>query len=195
MLARIIHWIAFLLIASSSYAEGISAQLSDQTARFFYSTQMWGQQAGPVELEIGVMFTEDEVTKDDTVLGNLGVLVRNDTMDSPIIISIGARGYYADVNNRYANIQVTGLGLGGEILMVPDTMGGLGLGLGLFIAPEVVTGLDAEGLYEYHVKLDYQVTPQSSVYAGYERIVAEVKGTGQDVTIESGFFFGVSLRY
>jgi len=195
MLSRIIHMIALFLVAGAVYAEGMAAQLSDSTARFFYSTQMWGQQAGPVELEIGVLFTEDDITKEDTVMGTLGVLVRNDTMDSPVIISIGARGYYAEVNNRYANIQVTGMGLGGEVLLVPDTLGGLGLGFGLFIAPEVATGLDAEGLYEYHAKLDFQVTPQSSVYFGYERIVAEVKGTGQDVTIESGFYFGVSLRY
>ncbi|MDH5181872.1 MAG: hypothetical protein OEZ39_08645 [Gammaproteobacteria bacterium] len=192
---RILPFIALSLFTGTVRAESIVAQLSDYTARFFYSSQVWGQQAGPIEIELGVMFTEDKLTQDDTIMGNLGVLIRNDTMDSPVIISIGGRGYYADVNNRYANIQVTGLALGGEVLIVPDNLGGLGLGFGLFIAPNVVTGLDADGLYEYSVKLDFQVTPQASIYLGYEKIVASLKDVDFSVTVESGFHLGLSIRF
>lgn len=196
ILLRVIQLIAVFVISGTAQAESVIAQLSDNTARFFYSSQMWGQQAGPIEMEIGAMFTEDKITQEDTTMGTLGLMVRNDSMDSPIIISIGGRGYYADVNNRYANIQVSGLALGGEVLIVPDTLGGLGVGFGLFIAPSVVSGLDAEGLYEYNVKLDFQITPQASIFAGYEKIVADLKEVNaRDVTILSGFFVGVGLRY
>lgn len=192
---KVIHAIALLSMVTVAQADSLVAQLSDNTARFFYSSQMWGQQAGPIEIEMGAMFTEDEINQDDTLMLNLGVMVRNDSLDSPMIITIGARGYYADVNQVGANIEVSGLALGGEILIVPDTLGGLGIGFGVYIAPGVVSGLDAEGLYEYNAKLDFQVTPQASIYLGYEKIVADLRDVGNDVTIESGFHVGVSLRY
>ena len=179
-------------LQSVAQAEGISAMLSGDSARFFYSTQMWGQQAGPVELETGIMFNED-----DNYLLNIGMMLRNDNLDSPVILSLGGRSYFATVNDpdTTADYKVVALALGVEVLLVPDNMGGLGFGFHYYYAPDILAGGDAEGLTEFGVKLDYQLTPQSNIFAGYHSISADIADKSDAVDIEKGFVVGLSLRF
>ena len=192
MWLRLIHVLLICMLSVAVRAEGIVAMLSGDSARFFYSTQMWGQQAGPVELETGIMFNED-----DNYLVNLGMMLRNDNLDSPIILSLGGRSYFASVNDTNTNedFKVVGLALGAEILFVPDNLGGLGVGFQYYYAPDILSGADAEGIVEYGVKLDYQLTPQANLFVGYQKIVADIKERQGDIDIEKGFLLGFGMRY
>lgn len=182
----------YIVMASSAYAEGLVAMLSGDSARFFYSTQMWGQQAGPVELETGLMFNED-----DNYLLNLGMMLRNDNLESPVIFSLGGRGYFASVNdpNTTENHKVVALALGIEILLVPDNLNGLGVGFHYYYAPDILSGGDAESVTEFGLKLDYQLTPQANVFVGYQSITTDINNKGDDIDIEKGFMLGFGLRY
>lgn len=192
MWQRVIQVLLFCVVSATARAEGIVAMLGGDSARFFYSTQMWGQQAGPVELESGLMFNED-----NNYLLNLGMMLRNDTLDSPIIFSLGGRGYFASLEKTETNedYSVAALALGVEILFVPDNLGGLGMGFHYFYAPDILAGADAEGVTEYGLKLDYQLTPQSNVFVGYQKIVADIKEREKDFDIEKGFMLGFGIRY
>lgn len=178
-------------LSSAAFAEGISAMLSSDSARFFYSTEMWGQQAGPVELETGIMFNEE-----DNYLLNLGMMLRNDSLDSPIVLSLGGRGYFATVNddNSTEDYKVVALGLGLEVLFIPDNLNGIGLGFHYFYAPDILAGADAENLVEYGLKLDYQLTPQANIFVGYQAIVVDIVDR-DEVDIEKGLAFGFGMRF
>jgi len=192
MRLRLIQILLFCTISTTASAEGVIAMLSGDSARFFYSTQMWGQQAGPVELETGIMFNEE-----DNYLLNLGMMLRNDNLDSPLILSLGGRSYFASANRADTNqeFKIVALALGIEVLFVPDNMGGLGLGLHYYYAPDILSGGDAETVSEFAVKLDYQLTPQSNVFAGYQIINADLKNDEGDIDIEEGFMLGFGLRF
>ena len=192
MRLRLIQILLFCTISTTASAEGVIAMLSGDSARFFYSTQMWGQQAGPVELETGIMFNEE-----DNYLLNLGMMLRNDNLDSPLILSLGGRSYFASANRADTNqeFKIAALALGIEVLFVPDNMGGLGLGLHYYYAPDILSGGDAETVSEFAVKLDYQLTPQSNVFAGYQIINADLKNDEGDIDIEEGFMLGFGLRF
>ncbi len=192
MSLRFVQVLLFYVISTAASAEGIVAMLSSDSARFFYSTQMWGQQSGPVELETGILFNED-----DNYLVNLGMMLRNDNLDSPLIVSLGGRSYFSSVNEENTNNKhkVVALALGVDVLFVPDTMGGLGIGFHYFYAPDILSGGDAEGLNEAGVKLDYQLTPQSNLFMGYQSIWVDIKDMDDDLDIEKGFFLGFGLRY
>lgn len=192
MKLRLINILLFCVMSTTARAEGIVAMLGNDSARFFYSTQMWGQQSGPVELETGLLFNED-----DNYLLNLGMMLRNDNLESPIIISLGGRGYFASVNDTVSteNHKVLALGLGVEVLFVPDNMGGMGMGIHYFYAPDILAGGDAEGLYEAGVKLDYQLTPQANIFLSYQLIRVDIKDRDKDLDVDEGFFLGFGIRY
>ena len=191
MWQRVLQVLLLCLVSSVARAEGIVAMLGGDSARFFYSTQMWGQQAGPVELETGLLFNED-----NNYLINLGMMLRNDTLDSPFIFSLGGRSYFASVKDKDTNdeYQVAALALGAEILFVPDNLGGLGIGFHYFYAPDILSGADAQGVVEYGAKVDYQLTPQSNLFVGYQKIEADIKEHG-NAKIEAGFMLGIGIRY
>jgi len=192
MRLRLVQIFLFCMVSTTASAEGVVAMLSGDSARFFYSTQMWGQQAGPVELETGIMFNED-----DNYLVNLGMMLRNDNLDSPIILSLGGRSYFASANRTETNqdYKVVALALGLEVLFVPDNMGGLGMGFHYYYAPDILSGADAETVIEYGVKLDYQLTPQANIFVGYQKINADLTDNEGDIDIEKGFMFGFGMRF
>ena len=192
MRLRLVQGLLFYVVSVTASAEGIVAILGGDSARFFYSTQMWGQQSGPVELETGVLFNED-----DNYLVNLGMMLRNDNLDSPLIVSLGGRGYFASVNDPVTTKKhkAVALALGVDVLFVPDNMGGLGMGFHYFYAPDILAGGDSEGLTELGLKLDYQLTPQANLFVGYQTIWVDIKDKNDDIDIDKGFFLGFGLRY
>jgi hypothetical protein len=173
------------------YADALNIQLSNKSARFIYASEVFGGQFGPTDLEVGAYFNED----DDTV-AHLGLMVRNDSLDNPLIIAIGARAYYADAGNQLGQTPLTAgaLALGGEILVIPNNLGGLGIGFHYFVAPSVTSFMDAEGFTEYGALVDYEITEQASVYVGYRKIEIEPE-TGADVVVDSSVIYGLILRF
>ena len=185
--------LGLLILSGTARAESsFGIQLSDESARFVYATEMHNGQHGPVDMEFGLFFNED-----DDVMGHVGLMVRNDTFESPLVISLGARAYYADAGNAPGNppdSSVGAIAIGGELLFIPDNWGGLGIGVHYFIAPEIVSFGDADGFTEYGVRLNYEITMQSSIFIGYEKIEAELED-GTDLEIGDSVVFGINLRF
>ena len=181
----------FLITDTVVVADTLNIQLGSSAGRFTYASEMFGGQYGPVDLEAGIFFDEQ-----DDVLAHLGLLVRNDTLDNPFVISIGTRLYLADVGNDpgETSADVGGLAIGGEVLFIPDNLGGLGFGFHYFIAPSIVSFLDAEGITEYGVRLDYAITEQASVYIGYQKIEADLEN-GETLEVDSSGFVGIGMRF
>lgn len=185
--------LVLLVVSGTARAESsLGIQLSDESARFIYATEISSGQHGPVDMEFGLFFNED-----DDILGHVGLMVRNDTFESPFVISLGARAYYGDAGNAPGDppdSTVGALAIGGELLFIPDNWGGLGLGMHYFIAPEIVSFGDIDGLTEYGVRLNYEITRQSNIFVGYEKIEAELKN-GMDLEIGDSVVFGINLRF
>lgn len=185
MTPRIILLAAALLISSVSTAEEINIQLSSDTARFMYITEAFGQDFGRLELETGLLYNENG----DNLL-NIGMLVRGESVSVPLIVSMGARAYYADLGAY----TVAALAIGGDLLLAPESWGGLGIGGFYFTAPSVVSFLDAEKLTEYGVYISFQITPQASVSGGFKHIETSVINVA-DIEIEDGAYFGLTINF
>jgi len=192
MFLRVLAGLFMMCSMAWAHADTLNIQLSNESARFMYASEVFGGQFGPTDLEVGGYFNED----DDSLL-HLGLLVRNDSLDNPLVISIGARVYYGDVGNAPPNPTPTDaavIALGGELLYIPDNLGGLGLGAYYFVAPSVVSFMDADGFTELGLYVDYAITEQASVYVGYRNI--EVKlDTGLDIEVDSSLIYGLVLRF
>ena len=180
----------FLLVFSmATQAQGIRIQLSDEVARFFYSTEIMGEKFGGLELETGLLYTEDS----DYML-SVGAMVRGESVDMPIIVGVGGRLYYGDFDNSAVDKTVGALAIGGEILVSPASWKGFGIGASLFHAPSVTSFSDAEDFTEYNFTLNYQITAQANIYIGKQVIEADIDGIG-DVELEDDTFIGIDMQF
>lgn len=182
---RIIIMSIALLMSNAASAEDINIQLGSDSARFMYITEAFGQNFGRLELEAGFLYHEN-----GDGLANVGILVRGESVSVPMIVSIGARAYYADLSPY----TVGAIAIGGDLLLVPDSWGGLGLGAYFYAAPGVVAFADAEDLREYGVYLNYQITPQARIAIGYQQIDVSITN-GPDVTFDKGAYFGLNINF
>jgi hypothetical protein len=183
---------AVLLIASHcAFADMFNVQLSDKSGRFNYAMEMFGGQYGPVDLDMGIY-----INQDDDKMAHIGLVVHNDTLDSPLVISIGTRLYYGDIGNEPPgpHSKFSAIAIGGELLFIPDNLGGLGLGVHYYVAPSVVSYIDADGFTEYGIRLDYEITRQANIFVGYQKIKVDLVG-GPTLDVDSSTFFGIGMRF
>lgn len=191
MLKRVFHISLLALVSNTASAEAIKAYLGSEVARFSYATEAFGQQFGRLETEFGFLYTDrDEPVRDDDFLAHLGLQVRGESLDFPLIVSIGGRLYYGEAS-RY---DISGLAIGGDMLLLPESWGGFGLGAFFYHAPSVVAFQDAEKFTEWGVFASFQVTPQASIKAGIQNIEVDIDGGGTAEIDDSGFF-GVEIRF
>jgi hypothetical protein len=180
-----------LLSVKMAFADSVNVELSGKSARFVYASELYGSQYGPMDMEFSGFFNED----DDSMF-TVGFLIRNDTLDSPLVISIGTRAYYADTGNAPGQTKATvaALTIGGEILYIPANLKGFGFGAHVFVAPKIVTFMDADGFMEYGGRVEYEITKQSSIYVGYSKAKIELKAGGS-ANLEGELFVGIGMRF
>lgn len=185
MYRRIILLVTALLMSNVATAEEINIQLGSDTARFMYLTEAFGQDFGRLELEAGFLYHENG----DSLL-NAGLLVRGESVSVPLIVSIGARAYYADVGTY----RISAIAIGGDLLFSPESWGGFGIGAFYYKAPGVVAFSDADDLTEYGAYVNFQITPQARVAIGYKDINVSTT-SGVELEIDKGSYFALNISF
>ena len=175
-----------IILTLRAEAQGIRAILGEDSARFTYVTEAWGQEIGSLDIEAGVL-----VTGSDNTLLHLGALVQHQNLDSSLKLSVGARLYYSNIADKDAAL----LALGGDLLLSPDNWSGMGLGFSYYTAPSVTTFSDADTFTEYSVSVHYQITPQANLSFGYQRVTIAIKGETNDRDLEDGSFLGIKVDF
>jgi hypothetical protein len=188
-LKSVISGLFLLVFSVTAQAQSISVQLSDDVARLFYSTEFMGQRFGGLELETGLLYTDDS----DYLL-SVGAMVRGESVDMPIIVGVGGRLYYGDFDFGAQDYTLSALAIGGEVLISPADWKGFGIGASLFHAPSVTASSDAEDFTEYSFTLNYQITAQANIYVGKQRIESDIKGIGNR-RLENDTFIGIDMSF
>ena len=185
MYSRIILLVTALFMSSAASSEEINIQLGNDSARFMYLTEAFGQDFGRLELEAGLLYNETDGT-----LINVGLLVRGESVSVPMIVSVGARGYFATLGSS----NVAAIAIGGDLLFSPESWGGLGAGVYYYTAPGVVSFADSEGLTEYGIYVNFQITPQAKLAVGYQKIDVSITNSA-NIIIDSGAYFALNLSF
>lgn len=188
---RYIAVFILLYVSHSAYADSFNVQLTDSSARFLYAAEVFGGEFGPTDLEVGAYFNED----DDTV-AHVSLLLRSDSLDNPLVASIGGRFYYGDVGNaaNQTNATVAAFTLGVSLRYAPANLGNVGFSAYYFISPSVTTFLDADTFREYGIAIDLDVTEQVGIYLGYRNMNTDLDAGGS-VEIDDSIMYGVLFRF
>ena len=191
MFSKIAYLLLFFLFSSVSYSQELEFQLSDDMARIMYTSSAIGENYGRLELEGGFLYADDSKRPSSDYLLHFGTQVRGESVDAPIIVAIGARLYYGEA----AQYDIGGLGIGGDLMVMPESWKGLGIGAFLYVVPSVVAFQDSDGLNEYGVSLNYQITSQALITVGYQNIETDIKNVSGSYTIDDGAYLGIGLSF
>ena len=189
MVFRFLSVFILSVACATAYADNLKVMLGSDMARVMYASESLGQSLGRVELEGGYLYSEQNSDTSD-YLAHVGFQVRGESLDAPLVVTVGARLYLGSA----ADQSVGGLGIGGDLLMAPDGWNGFGVGGFLYYVPDVVAFSDAEGLLEYGVTANFQVSSQATVNLGWQNIEVDLKNR-PNRTIDDGIFLGVNLAF
>jgi hypothetical protein len=178
---------ALLLLAMSPsvYAGALDLSLSDEMAEFVLSTDMtsWGFRGG--ELGAGLLFNED-----DDLAGTLRLQSLN-RVSNAFTYGVGLKGYGVRLDE--ADEDFAALAIGGEVDFSLATQLPLTVALNAYIAPDILTSDDAEGLHEVSARLQAGISQMASAFIGYRRLEADMPG--DDVEIDDNFHIGIRLGF
>ena len=193
LLAILAYFLYTGVVHAEAESQALDIRLGSNSARFMYASEVLGGSFGAASLEFGVFFNEDNDT-----LGHIGMFIASESLENPFTISLGFRGYYGDVgNNPDPNIPQTDVGalaIGGDLVFVPKNFGGFGFAVNYYIAPSVLAFMDADRFVEYGARMEFSITEQTKLLLGYRNIEVD-RTDGVNVEIDSGFIFGIGLRF
>ncbi len=191
MRLRLFSFLLTATVSVSALADSMTAQLSNDNARFRYNMSGLGQSFGNLETSAGFLYTDNSTGKNSYLL-DVGAFVRGESVEAPIIVSIGGRIYAG----KAKDYTVYAVGLGGDVTLAPESWSGFGVGAFFTIAPSVVAFGDSDGLVEYGATLNFEISPQASVQLGYQKIDVEISTNNVGtINIDNGGFFAVHIKF
>lgn len=194
MSARILTVLATCLIlflaSSTASAQKIDINLSQKSARMTYISLVGGSNFGRTEMNVGLLYNED----DNAVLDvGLQVIDVAGSKTPGLELGVGPRLYYL-TNDKY-NVDGAAIALGGHMRYKLPSIQRLALRGTLYYAPSITSTMDADNMYEIGLGVAYELLPTADVYLTHRRIRAKFnKGVGTE-TIDSSVSVGIKVAF
>lgn len=183
---------ALLLVVGSARAETVDFALSDDSFRFGLNGPL-SRLLGGVQGQYDLGFVKRERDGDDPYALHAGALVTGDAGLRDLDVTAGA-GLRAVFVGGQGDQDGGALAPGVQVdarLPSFDRVGLLAYG---YYAPSVVSFGDIDSYRDVGAALSYQMIRNAALYLGYRNIRVGVEH-GPNVTLDSGFFGGLSLTF
>ena len=186
---RILVVVLCTLVTSTVFARSIDLNLSSESAQLKYATLVGATNYGRTELGFGFLYHED-----DNYLGELSLLVIDEAgSKSPgLELGVGTKLYYAYYD--IPDVNVSAIGLGGQLRYRHHKAPRIIYGAGIFYAPGIVTFQDGDQLLEADARIEFEILPTANIYAGYRYIETEIKNR-PDLTMDDNFMIGLRFKF
>lgn len=182
---RLILSLVLMLCSTTSFAQIFTIQIGENSGRFHYTSNPVGKVLGPLELNGGLMFNDD----DDYSI-NFGAHVRGENLDAPLLVAVGVRGYYT----RARSSDAFSIAIGADVNWMPLSVPGLEVGGYVYGAPDILSFGDGERLLDYGARVGYQIIPLATIFLGYQNFDVDIESKGR-ATLDDGFMLGVHFRF
>lgn len=185
-----------LLVPFSNVSAGaIDFRIGQDMAEltFFMQNSSFGY--GGADIGIGVLINEY-----NDVIANGSILVSGSSAGDvkALHFGVGAKIYGGDINGpdtAPVDIQGGAVAIGGQIRYVfPGSTPFAVLGEAFF-APEVTSIAEFDGMLEYRVALELEVTPSARAYVGYRVMEVTYKAFGSDVDYDVDDAANIGVRF
>src|SRR3569833_780911 len=157
------------------------------SALLSYVAPMGKQGFGRGEVDGSILFTDN-----DAFMASVGFGVTGEagTGSPGLLVGIGARLYGVNTDKS----DLAALALGARFTFAPPPLPRLRIGGEVNYAPNIVTFIDGDRLFDNSVYVGNEIFQDAVAYVGVRRIKAGFEN-GPDVTIDKGAFLGISLHF
>ncbi len=187
MLRKILA-ISLMSVASVAAADTLDIGLSNTTAQFKYGIP--SSLAGKSEIYAELMYNDAH-----SVIGGVGLLVANDELQVPgLTIGIGAKAVAATIKTT-PNYKASAVALGAQIRYELPAERRIAFAGELYFAPKITAFADAERYQQYGARVEFSVSPQIQIYAGYRKTWFTIKTTGRDAVLINNPHIGVQFSF
>jgi hypothetical protein len=171
-------------------ANGIDFRLSSKTAEFLFLTESSSFGYGGADIGFGLFINEN-----DDLIGSGSILVTGSSAGDvrALHFGVGAK-VYAGALDTPSNDSGGGLAIGGQVRYVFPASTPLAILVEGFVAPSVVSLSDFEGIRDFRIALELEVTPSARAYVGYRNFQVELNN-GFDYELDDSAHVGVRFSF
>lgn len=180
-----------LAVAFRVQASAIDFRLSSETAEFAFLTESSTFGYGGADMGFSVFIDED-----DNFIGTGSILVSGSSAGDvrALHFGVGAKVYAGVLEGPTEDPAGAGLAIGGQVRYVFPGSTPLAILFEGFVAPEVVSIADFDGIQEFRLALELEVTPSARAYVGYRHLEIELDN-GADAELDDRAHVGVRFSF
>ena len=186
---RIMLILLLSTLSNATFARSFDINLSSDAAQFKYGSLVGGTNYGRTEMNVGFLYNED-----DNYLGEIGLLVIDEAGSKTPGLELGVGPKFWFGGSDEADVDISGIGLGGQLRYKNINVPRIVYGASIYYAPGIVAFMDAEGLLEYDIRVEYELLPTANVYIGFRSIEADIKNR-KDVEIDESAIIGLRFKF
>jgi len=177
-------------LTATAQASELDLALSKETAAIELVIDTDRINAKGANINVGGLYNED-----DDLLGFIGIASSggSSTSDKPYSLGVGARVYYATIDNPDINVGAVALGVNGRVKF------SVGLPLALtgdfYFAPKITTFSDADDIWDARIRLETSVSENAAAFIGYRKIKVGLENTNSTYNIDDHVQLGVRFHF
>lgn len=176
-----------LLTAAAVQAASLEIDLNDFSVQGQYFQPITDDEYGTSMFDLRGLYND----RQDTTLVSGGFDFLGKPGNVPgLEVGVGLQGYGGQTTRGPLDRDLAAIALGARATYRPPALQGIGFGAKFFYAPEILSFLETDRLYEGAVRVEYALTPKIRVFAEYQEIRAdyEIVGTRHiDEGVRGGF--------
>jgi len=169
MLRKALIITAVLTPFQNSYAGAIDFRVAQDMAEITYLTQTSSFGYGGADIGFGAL-----VNQYNDFMANGSILVSGSSTGDVkgLHFGVGAKAYAGTLNGESDKVDIDGgaIAIGGRMRYIFPSSTPVAVLGEVFYAPEVTSISEFDGLLEYRVDLELEVTPSARAYVGYRKL-------------------------
>ncbi len=181
--------VGMLLSAGAAQAaSSLDLGLSNESVRVRYGKDVNSSPQGRKEVGVGALYNNN----DNAMLDAWFHITDEAGSKAPgLDASVGFKAYLG----KTRHLDYLGLGIGGALLYRPVQNNRIVLSVGAHFAPNIVTFLDADNLWEVNARIGYEILPAAIAYISYQNVRVNFSFYENEQTIQRGGQLGLELRF
>jgi len=176
---------------STAHAGAIDFRIGSSVAELTYLTQTASFGYGGADIGIGILGNDDN----DFLINGSMLVSGNSTGDiKGLHFGVGLKAYGGTIDDPKNNQNGAAVAIGGKVRYVLPGSTPLAVLGELYFAPDITSFSDFNGVNEYRVALEYEVTPSARAYVGYRKLEVESNDRG-DHDVDNSAHIGVRFEF
>ncbi len=191
MLRKVLLTVSLLSPFTNASAVGVDFRLGSKTAELGVLTQNSSFGYGGADIGYGLFFNEN-----NDYMASGSVLVTGSSAGDvrALHFGVGAKLYAGNIDAQPEDFSGGGLAIGMQMRYVFPARTPVAVLGEVYYAPAVTSAADFEGIDEYRVALELEVTPSARAYVGYRQLKVDL-GNTVDYKLDNKGHVGVRFSF